>query len=170
MATWTTTVDTLMRNFLGAVNASVPSMRAARILDEDLIGYDDWGRLCDVLFNLLVVEPLRSSRPKDKEGFFDIAAYETQYESYEDFSVIQVSPGKEKARVNSEAATFLFRFLPSDPSTRRFDTVETYQLDSELNLEETSWDSQSVESVYFTCLVPRDDGWELVDEVTVSLD
>ena len=86
-----TTINELVRNFQQALNALIPSMQAARILDDNLIGYDDWSRICDTLYNLLVVEPIRSSLDSSQQADFDLPCYDTEYESYEHFSLILAS-------------------------------------------------------------------------------
>ncbi len=171
MATWTTTVDNLIRNFLAALNSSIPAMQNGRIVDHDLIGYDDWERFCDVLFNLLVIEPIRSSRPEDQQTAFDLPAYETQYESYEDFSLIQISAKNSPGAPAKISDTRLwFRFLPDDNSDK-FAIADTFVLNDDLTLDDTSWDPRPANEIYFTCLVPRPDrGWELVDKITVALE
>ena len=171
MAAWATTVDALVRNFLSALNASVPSMRAARILDDDLTGLDDWERLCDTLYRLLVIEPIRASLPKPAQAVFDLPSYETQYESLEDFSLIQVTPPGKAAPPRQIAGTAVFfRFLPGNEQTGRFDLVETVRVNEGLTIEETSWETARAEEVYFTCLVPERQGWRLLDHVQVEME
>lgn len=171
MGAWTTTVDTLVRNFLDALNASVPSMQAARILNNELMGFDDWERLCDTLYSLLVIEPIRASLPKEQQARFDLPSYETQYESLEDFSLIQLTAsGEAKAPGKITEADLFFRFLASDEQAGRFDLVETVKVTEALAMDEISWNTVKATEVYFTCLMLEGDGWRLLDEVRVEME
>jgi len=171
MAIWKTSVDSLVRNFMEALNASVAPMRTARILDDDLIGYDDWGRLCDMLYNLLVIDPIRSTLPEEQRIKFDLPAYETEYEHYEDFSLIQVTPPGQAVLPDSiEQACLFYRFLPLDDNNDRFGLVETFRLDSEHHFDEMSFGDAKLDDIYFTCLLTDGKSWRLVDEVEVMME
>jgi len=173
MSPWKTTVDSLVRNYLEALNALIPSMKTSRILSDQLVGLDDWTRACDMLFNLLVVEPIRSAIPPDRRQWFDLPAYDTEYESYEDFSLITVHPAG-KVTPNPPSiidSPVLLRFLPSEDTPPCLSVVETVRLDKNLSLADDSYASQAVDSARFTCLVPREDGgWERLEEIEVNLD
>lgn len=177
MGSWDTTVDSLVRNFLAALNASVPSMQAARILDDNLIGFDDWGRFCDLMYSLLVIEPIRSSLPPEQRARFDLPAYETEYESFEDFSLIRVSDGSGGAAGSDgpvtpaqigEAAVFL-RFLPGDSEAAGLSVVETIRIATDHTLVDNSYETVAVDGVYFTCVVAEGEGYFPLDHIQVNL-
>ncbi len=171
MSTWTTTVDQLVRNFLMALNASIPSMQAARILDENLTGFDDWERLCDTCYSLLVIEPIRSSLPEAQRKTFDLPSYETEYEFYIDFSFIQVTTKDEAgAPRKMDERRMLLRFLPGEDVATGFSVVETMRVSEKLVLDEMSFAPVKADEVYFTCIVPDGAGWRVLDEIEVRLD
>lgn len=171
MSAWTTSVDQLVRNFLAALNASIPTMQAARIIDENLIGFDDWERLCDTYYSLLVIEPIRSSLPEEERRTFDLPSYETEYESYVDFSFIMVTPKSEATSprpINERPV--LFRFLPGEELSGGFSVAETARVNGKLELDETSFAPVKADEVYFTCAIPDGNSWRVLDEVEVRLD
>ena len=158
-----------MLSFQQALNALIPSMKLARILDSDLIGYDDWSRICDTLYTLLVVEPIRSSLESSRQADFDLPCYGTEYESYEHFSLIR---GSGRGEINSMAVPtgtpLLHRFIPSEKSGKQFNLVETIRIDESFHLLEDSYETHN--QPYFTCIVPEGKQWQVLDEITVRLD
>ncbi|MBU8933632.1 MAG: hypothetical protein KOO62_06460 [candidate division Zixibacteria bacterium] len=168
-STQQTTVSELVLNYRQALNALIPSLQAARILDEDLIGYDDWSRVCDTLYSLLVVEPIRSSLDPSQQADFDLPCYDTEYESYEHFGLILASSEGETISTNApNSIPLLHRFTPSNESPRIFDLVETIRVDDNFRLIEDSFESHA--SPFFICAVPNKDRWRVLDEITVKLD
>lgn len=167
---WQTTVDELLRSFLQALNSLIPTLQRARILDESLVGYDDWARVTDVLYRVLVVEPIRSSLGTLSEARFDLPMYDTEYESYEDFSLIRVAKLENNHQVDMQRDCFFMRFLSSDMQENEFTFVETFQLDAKHQLIETSFARQAVADCYFTAVVPTSKGWEILDTITVKME
>ena len=146
-------------------------MQAARILDHSLIGFDDWERLCDTYFSLLVIEPIRSSLPEGQRKIFDLPSYETEYESYVDFSFIQVTTKVEaNAPKQIGERALLFRFLPGEDIAAGFSVVETMRVSEKLVLDEMSFAPVKADEVYFTCIVPDGAGWRVLDEIEVRLE
>ncbi len=167
---WQTTVNELLRSFLQSLNSLVPTMKSARILDESLVGYDDWSRVTDVLYRVLVVEPIRSSLGDLQETRFDLPMYDTEYESYEDFSLIRVSNYDNIEQVDITHDCFFMRFLTSDKQENQFAFAETFQIDAQNKLIETSFQQQAVDDIYFTAVIPVRNGWELLDTITVKME
>lgn len=170
MATpFNTTVNNLIINFRQTLNALVPSMQTARILDDNLVGYDDWARICDTLYSIMVIEPIRSSLDSSRQIDFDLPCYNTEYESYEHFSLIRVSQQVDTVSIKMPVDTaFLHSFVSSKESNSQFALTETIRIDNKFRLIDDSFEVH--EQSYFTCIIPDGDQWNVLDEITARLD
>ena len=165
-----TSVNDLVHNFLKSLNSLVPVMRAARILDENLIGYDDWARICDNLFTIMVVEPIRESLPENEHLDFDLPMYNTEYETLEHFSLIQINqkdaiPGK----FLTEETSIFYCFESSGKNENEFDELETFKIDSDFKIIEESFKTIKISGACYTCLISKDGHWELLDKITTQM-
>ncbi len=165
--TWHTSVDGLVRSFLSALNALVPSMHKARILDDNLIGFDDWARVTDLLYDVLVVEPIRNSLDKSQRAAFDLPLYDTEYESYEDFSLIRATgPEAIKSPASLTDNHIFYRF---NTDSKLFNQVETIKLNRQFQRASDSYRTHDINEVVFSCLVPQDEGCLVLDEIEVPV-
>jgi hypothetical protein len=169
--TWQTSVNDLVNNFLMAINSIVPAMLAARILDKNLIGYDDWARICDNLFNILVVEPIRESLPENERLDFDLPMYNTEYETLEHFSLIQVHQNEAiPGRILTEETVILNSYESSGKIENELDEIETFKIDSDFKIIEESFQTYKTDMVSYTCLLSKNGKWDLLDKISSKLD
>lgn len=167
---WETSVNDLIINFLSSLNSIAPSMTAARILDDKLIGYDDWGRICDNLFTIMVVEPIRESLPKNQHLHFDLPMYNTEYESLEHFSLIQVHQKDSTPREILTKETCILNCFISSENSDEFDEVEVFKINSDYKIIENSFQTYKTGNACFTCLLSNNGKWTLKDKIISNLD
>ena len=168
--TWETSVNDLVNNFLISLNSLVPAMLTARILNEKLIGYDDWVRICDNLFTIMVVEPIRESLPENEHLGFDLPIYNTEYESLEHFSLIQVHQRDSTPEETLSKETSVFNCFISSDNNNKFDEVEIFKIDSDYKIIENSFQTFNAGEACYTCLTSNDGKWVLKDKITSKLD
>ena len=167
--TWETSVNDLIHNFLKSINSLIPAMQASRILDDKLLGYDDWARICDNLYSIMVVEPIRESLPESDHLDFDLPMYNTEYETLKHFSLIQVNPKDTTPGESFEKGTAVLNCFVSS-GNNIFDEIERFNIDDNFQVIENSYKTYPADSVTYTCLLSQNGDWQLIDKITSKLD
>ncbi len=166
MSHWSTSVQELFCSFRQSLNDLVPVMKQARILDHQLNGFDDWDRVVNILYDVLVITPLRSSLDKQYHLHFDLPDYETEYESYCGFSLLSVNT--ESANSLPDGATrHFFRFISS--GGQLFDKVETVVITSDKTLMPDSYELFDADHITVTCRNDKDAGGGEINQFDVNL-
>ncbi len=168
--TWQTSVSDLVTNFLQCLNTLVPSMQNARILDDKLMGFDDWGRICDNLYTIMVAEPIRESFPENEHLDFDLPMYNTEYETFEHFSLIQVNQKEATPEDSLTKDTLILNCFVNSDNSQVFDEVEIFKIDSDFQIIENSFKTIKTDNVSFSCLRYKNRQWELLDTIASNLD
>jgi hypothetical protein len=110
------TITDLVMNFRAGLLGLVPCFEGVGISWKRPEAYDEWDRCAAAVFQALIVEPLRSSRPAAEQESFRLPDYDMLLSTYAGLSIIEVVPA------NPDAPMKVFHALGTAASP--FDVVE----------------------------------------------
>ncbi len=119
MNMWNTTIDELIENFRGVLNAILPWVEKNQIPYEEGLAYDDWDNLATTLFNTFVINSICSSKQFNL-AMPDFAKYDFFYDDYKNLSFIIIN--------GTEDETELLVFV-SFVNIKNFDEVNVKKID-----------------------------------------
>ena len=116
---WNTTINELIENFRGALNAILPWVKKTHIPYEEGSAYDDWDNLVNILFDTFVINSICSSQQFNL-GTQHFAKYDFCYDDYKELTFIVIN----EADGESEFLVFV-----SFVGVENFDEVNVKKVD-----------------------------------------
>lgn len=106
-----TTINEIVSIFNESLEALVPSLVKARLVDLSLEGYDGWDAIVEALFKAIVEDSIRWSLPSDEMEKFSLPRYGFDPESISDKSYLRVV----SSGVDEIGSSFCFIEFTSSP-------------------------------------------------------
>jgi hypothetical protein len=93
------TMTDLIMNFRAALLGIIPSFERVEIPWKRPHAYDEWDNVATAVYQALIVEPLRYTRPETERDGFHLTAYDMLMPTYAGNSVIEILPARKDGRM-----------------------------------------------------------------------
>ena len=151
-------VESVLLNFRAALLALIPMVRRVGITWKRPDAYDEWDTIASTLFEKLVLEVLRWSRPDDAREKFRLPPYDLILPSYAGLSTLEV------VHPSLRPGRWLFHAFGTDREP--FDVIEVRSLSQDGEPLSEEFETCPVDGAGFRLRIDR--GTSLIEEVDAT--